>query len=482
MAVETFINVRPYQTRVACAENGILRQIFHHRKQSPSLVGALYKGRVSKITRNLNFAFVDLGLERSGFLYGKDLKGIEKNVSRALRPGQEILVQVKADSRGSKGVRLSMEVGLAGLYLVWLPGQKTKSALSRQIDSESERRRLSQIVKEFNQQAGALLVRTFAQDRSKEELQRDLNHLQKEWKDIQQKFKDQKGPGQILQGEAPLIGFLRDSLSLQPERFVVDEIQTYKKVTKWLKTFRPDLAGKVEHYKGNAALLEHFNLEFQAQKAQQQKVPLKNGGFLIFEELEAFSVIDVNSGRFAGRKNLSQSLVQLNLEAARVIAEQVRLRDLGGIILVDFVDMESPDGGKKVTACLERGFAGDKSHPRVFPMGELGMVQITRKRQGNSLSHFMTKVCPLCHGLGRRKTLSSITADLFLKAENFSPSGWRLPGKKQKLKILCHTDIKRHIESEESETLEFFSKKLAVQMVLEGDQRLKVENFRIEKL
>ena len=482
MAVETFINVRPYQTRVACAEGGVLRQIFCHRRESPSLVGALYKGRVVKITKNLNFAFVELGLERAGFLYGKDLPGREKDVSKVLKPGREILVQVKTDPRDNKGVRLSMEIGLAGLYLVWLPGQRSKSALSRQIDSFEERRRLSQIVKTFNEPKGALLVRTFAEERTKEELKRDLDSLKQQWEGIQTLFKNRKELGQIRQGEDPLLVFLRDSLSLRSERFVVDERETYRKITKWLKSFRPDLAGKVEHYKGSAALLENFNLEFQVQKAQQQKVPLKNGGFLVFEELEAFSVIDVNSGRFSGRRNLSQSIVQLNLEAAKVIVEQVRLRGLGGIILVDFVDMEDPEGGKKVTACLERAFKGDKSHPRVFPMGELGMVQITRKRQGSSLSHFITEICPLCHGLGRKKSLSTITADLFLKAENFSPSGWRLPGKKQKLKIICHSEIKQHIEKEEGETLAFFEKKLAILLVFEEDKRLKIENFRIEKL
>ena len=204
MAVEIFINVRPYQTRVACVEKGLLKQIFYHRKDQPSLVGALYKGRVLKITKSLNFAFVDLSLEKAGFLYGKDLKGHNKDVAQILRPGQEILVQVKADPLRNKGVRLNMEVGLAGLYLVYLPEQKTKSTVSRQIISSEEKKRLSEIVKSFEEK-GALIVRTFAQGKTKEELQKDMEQLKSQWSQIQETFQTQKRTWLIAKrrGQAP---------------------------------------------------------------------------------------------------------------------------------------------------------------------------------------------------------------------------------------------------------------------------------------
>ena len=481
MAIETFINVRPYQTRVACVEKGILKQIFYHRNKSPSLVGALYKGKVMKIIKSLNYAFIDLGLERSGFLYGKDLAGKTKEVARVLRTGQDILVQIKADPLRNKGVRLSMEIGLAGLYLVYLPEQKTKTTLSRQITNTEERQKLNEIVKNF-EETGALIVRTFAQGRKEEELKKDLEQLKEQWKQTQEKFKNQKDLGQIQKGEEPLLVFLRDSLSLELNKFVIDEKETFTKVTKWIKAFRPDLVKKVERYKGVIPLFKNFNLESQIQQTQQKKVSLKNGGFLIFEELEAFSVIDVNSGRFSGNKSLSKSLLNLNLEAAKVIAEQVQLRHLGGIILVDFIDMEEFEDRKKVVSCLEKNFKGDKSHPKVFPMGELGMVQITRKRSENSLSHFMTKICPSCNGQGRKKTLPTITTDLFLKAEGFSPAGIRFLRKNQNLRVFCHPEIKKHIEEKEKQTLDFFNKNLSLCLLLEEDQKLSLENFRIEKL
>ena len=481
MAIEAFINVRPYQTRVACVEKGVLRQIFYHRKAQPSLVGALYKGRVVKIVKSLNFAFVDLSLEKAGFLYGKDLRGQNKDVAQMLRPGQEILVQIKADPLRNKGVRLSMEVGLAGFYLVYLPGQRTKSTLSRQIISQEERKRLSEIVKSFKEK-GALIVRTFAQGRTKEELYKDLEQLQSHWTEVQEKFQNRKNLGLLQKGEDSLLDFLKDILSLEVDRLLIDEKETFNKVKKWIKTFRPDLAKKVEYYKGKTALFENFRLESQVYKTQQKKVILKNGGFLIFEELEAFSVIDVNSGRFSGGTSLSKSLLKLNLEAAKVIAEQIRLRHLGGIILVDFIDMEDSEDREKVVSCLEQGFKGDKFHPKVFPMGELGMVQITRKRSANSLSHFMTELCPSCNGQGRKDTLPTIASTLFLKIEKLSPSGFRLLRRKKKLKIFCHPELKKYIEKKEKETLDFFEKKLSLCLFLEENQKLSSENFKIEEI
>jgi len=479
--MEIFINVRPYQTRVAMTEKGRLKQIFYHRDKNPSQVGALYKGRVAKINKSLNFAFVDLGLERSGFLYGKDLAGKTKEVSKVLKLKQDILVQIKTDPIRKKGVRLSQEISLAGLFLVYIPQQRNKLNVSRQIRKEEDRERLTKLLKDSKTQ-GALILRTLAAEQKSADITKELELLKADWDSLKKKFKDQKTPGQLKEGEDPLLKFLKDSLSFEIEHFLVDEKNTYKKITSWLKRFRPDLAKKAELYKEKESLFEKYSLEAQAQKANQKKVSLTGGGFLIFEELEAFTVIDVNSGRFKGQKNLADSLLQLNLEAARKIAEQIQLRHLGGIILVDFVDMEDPEDGEKVVACLEQGLRDDKSHPKVFKMGELGMVQITRRRSENSLSHFMTRVCESCGGAGRKKTIPSLAVDLFLKAERFAPKGFSLLAKKQKVKVLCHPEIKKYIEEKETQTLDFFSQKLSIELLLESKEALNPENFRIEKI
>ena len=481
MPIDVFINVRPYQTRIASVEKGRLKQIFYHRNKSPSQVGALYKGRVSKITKSLNFAFVDLGLERSGFLYGKDLMGTTKEVSKALKVGQEILVQIKADPIRNKGVRLTQEISLAGIYLVYLPKQKTKSILSRQIKSLEERKRLNEIVKKLKT-PGALIVRTFANGQKEKQIEKEFEQLKEEWKDLQEQFKNKKSLGKIKSGEEPLFVFLTDLLAGDIQQLIIDEKETFKKTTKWLKAFRPDLAKRAELHTSAESLFEKLHLESQVQTANQKKVALKSGGFLIFEELEAFTVIDVNSGRFKGRNNTAQSFLELNLEAARKIAEQIQLRHLGGIILVDFIDMESSEDGEKVVSCLEQGLKGDKSHPRVFKMGELGMAQITRKRSANSLSHFMTEACPTCGGLGRKKTISTIATDLFLKVEQMAPKSFSLLKRKQQVRVLCHPQLKNYIEEEESESLEFLKKRLSILLLLKEKPSLELRTFRIEKL
>ena len=479
--MEIFINVRPYQTRVAITEQGRLKQIFYHRDKSPSQVGALYKGRVIKINKSLNFAFVDLGLERSGFLYGKDLAGKIKEVSKTIKINQEILVQIKTDPIRKKGVRLSQEISLAGLFLVYIPQQRNKLNVSRQIKKAEDRERLTELFSSFKKE-GSLIVRTLASEQKTADILKEFTQLKENWKNLKEQFKTQKTLGQLQEGEDPLLRFLKDSLSYEIDRFVVDEKNTYKTIQSWLKLFRMDLAKKVELYQEKETLFDKHHLESQVAKANQKKVSLSGGGFLIFEELEAFTVIDVNSGRFKGQNSLANNLLQLNLESARKIAEQIQLRHLGGIILVDFVDMEAPEDGEKVVACLEHGLKGDKSHPKVFKMGELGMVQITRKRSENSLSHFMTKFCESCGGSGRKKTIPSLVVDLFLKVEKYAPGGISFLKRKQKVRVLCHPEIKEYIEAKESKTLDFFSKKLSIQLILQSQERLKPENFRIEKL
>ena len=481
MSIDIFINVRPYQTRIASVEKGKLKQIFYHRNKSPSQVGALYKGKVVKITKSLNFAFVDLGLERSGFLYGKDLIGKTKEISKVLKVGQEILVQIKADPIRNKGVRLTQESSLAGVYLVYLPKQKTKSTLSRQIKDLEERKRLNEIIKKLKA-PGALIVRTFAIGQKEKQIQEEFEQLKEEWKDLQNQFKSQKTLGKLKSGEEPLFSVLSDLLAGDVQQLFIDEKETFKKLKKWFKSFRPELAKRTELYTGTESLFEKYHLESQTQTANQKKVSLKSGGFLIFEELEAFTVIDVNSGRFKGRNNTAQSFLELNLEAARKIAEQIQLRHLGGIILVDFIDMESNEDKEKVVICLEQGLKGDKSHPRVFKMGELGMVQITRKRSANSLSHLMTEPCQVCGGLGRKKTIPTIATDLFLKVERMAPKSFPLLKRKQKVKVLCHPTIKNYMEEKEKESLEFLKKKLSIEVLLKEKASLELGTFRIEKL
>lgn len=481
MGIEIFINVRPYQTRFSYTENARLKQLLYHQKQKPSLVGALYKGRVIKIIKNLNYAFIDLGLERSGFLYGKNLPDKTQNISKFLKKNQDILVQIKTDPLRDKGSRLSMEISLAGFYLVYLPEHLAKINISKRILDLEERQRLNTIVKNFDDPK-TIIVRTFAKEQKEQVLQKDFEQLKNQWTNIQNIFKNQKHVGQILQPEDPLLVFLKNLLSKKIDKIIIDDKESFKKISQWIQILRPNLFKKLEYYTKSTPLFKNFGLESQIQKTQNKKVSLKSGGFLIFEELEAFSVIDVNSGHFVGSKNVASSLLDLNLEAADVIAEQVPLRQLGGIILVDFIDMEDLEDRKRVVARLNSRFKNDPSQAKIFPMAELGMVQITRKRSKNSLLHFMTDVCHTCHGQGRKKTFQNITNDLFLKVESCSSSGFRFLRRNQDIHVSCHPDIKKHIETKELASLEFFKKKLSLNLLLKENSKLQIDTFQIEKL
>ena len=279
--MEIFVNVRPYQTRVACVEKGRLQQIFYHRDKSPSQVGALYKGRVIKINKGLNFAFVDLGLERSGFLYGKDLAGKNKEVSKALKLNQEIMVQIRTDPIRKKGVRLSQEISLAGLFLVYIPQQINKLSLSRQIKKEEDRERLLRTFEKADIK-GSLIVRTLAKAQKEADLLKELEQLKKNWGGLVKKFQEQKGLGQIQAGHDPLLKFLTDALSFDVDRFLVDEKNAYKKIVNWLNLFRLDLAKKVELYKESESLFQKYRLESQVHRANQKKSFIERGGLFDF--------------------------------------------------------------------------------------------------------------------------------------------------------------------------------------------------------
>ncbi len=481
MSLQIFLNVRPYQTRIACAEGGNLKDIFYHRAGAPTLTGSFYKGKVVRIMKSLNFAFIDLGLEQGGFLYGKDLIG-GRTVDRALRLGSYVLAQVKTDPARGKGARLTMNAGLPGAYLVYMPASPGKISISRKIQSEEERARLTKILRGFNG-PGDLIARTFARDQSRESLKKDLDSLKAEWRSIRQKFEGMRGPGEIQKGEDPVLSYLKDALHANVEALFIDEGAAYSKITKWLRERRPDWLPRARRYTGAKPLFEAFQLESQIHRARQRKVTLKNGGSLVFEELEAFTVIDVNSGSYKGRRGTEDTILAINKEAAREIARQIRLRHLGGIILVDFIDMKNPENGKKTVACLRDGFRDDRNFARIFPMSDLGLVQITRKRSRPSLAHFMTDVCPSCDGAGRTKTPAAVAEEIFLKLESMqSPVKVKFFRKKKRFQVSCRAEVKSWIEEKEKSSLEFLNSQLFIYPVFKASSDPSADSFSIAPL
>ena len=480
MASKVFFNVRPYQSRVAHVKDGFLRDIFYQRESSPTLVGAIYKGRVSRLSKGLNYAFVDIGLDKAGFLYGRDVNDGKKPLNKVLSAGQEVMVQVKSDANREKGTRLSMNVALPGKHLVYIPGQRGKSAVSRRISDRKEKARLSKILESFKE-PGAILVRTLGEGKSEEDFRGDLEVLKNQWENLRRLFEEKSDLGEIQKSPSPGLSYLRDLPEAIDEIFI-DDRETYEEMKAFLKSNRPELKSSLKFHSKKLPLFEEFSIESKVEEVFNKKVRLKNGGSLVIEELEAFTVIDVNSGRYMGKKTPASTILALNLEAAQMIARQVRLRHLAGIILVDFIDMEDPEDGEKLVSCLQEGFADDKSCPRVFPMGELGMVQITRKRTYPSLSAFVSDKCSHCLGTGRLKSVSSTAIEVLMALEKVALKrrGWWFQ-KKVSVQVLCHLDVKKWIEQQQG-AFDFLKKEFSLYPELIPKKSFPPHRFEIKKL
>ena len=483
MSSQILLNVRPGQIRMACIENGSLKQVSHYQRENPSIVGSIYKGRVSRIQGSFNFAFVNIGLKKGGFLYGKDLAQNQKKVDETLKVGEDIIVQIKTDPVRDKGPRLTTEISLAGFYIVYVPNQIKKIVFSRRIADGEEKKRITEILESFDVQ-DTLIVRTLAEGKGEKELKKDLENVKAQWKKLQERFKSYKGQGELQERENPIISYLKNYLNKETKTILIDEEETYSTIKKWLKdNHSSELVKKVKKYSKISALYKEFNIESQIEKIQSKKVYLKNGGSLIFEELEAFVVIDVNTARYKGKKNISESILAMNLEAAITIAEQITLRELGGIILIDFIDMEDLRNRKKVVSCLEKELEKDKAQTKVFPMGDLGLVQITRKRKNLSLSQYLKQECSHCNGEGRHKKTATIAAEILIKLENFASPSLKIPllSRTKKLKVTCHPKLKHWIEEKDLKTLKFLKEKLYIEPFFVEDSESSYDSFRVEK-
>ena len=478
MSSHILFNVRPHQTRMAFVKNGVLKDIFYHRDQDPSLMGAVYKGKVSRLAKRLNFAFVELGLKKSGFLYGKDVisRG-NQPLNRILKPGDFTLVQVKSDPARGKGPRLTQELSFSGRYLVYMPTQAKKTAVSRRIPSMKERERLLEILKNMNEPC-SLIARTLSEGRSEEELKKDLENLKIKWTRIQKAYEQTGDIKELQKGFDPGLTYLKDLMDDTVETVWVDNKQAFSGVRDFVRDLQPDLKSRVKFFSGKEGLFKKFDIESQIQKAAQKKVYLKNGGSIIIEELEAFSVIDVNSGRFMGKGDQQDAILSVNLSAAQVIVQQIRLRHLGGIILIDFIDMENEKHREKLVSFLEREFSDDRSHPRVFPMAELGLVQITRKRERHPLSAFLSQNCPSCGGRGYIKSFPTISDEIFQALEGLAEKRF-FRKKALSPQVICHPEIKEWIKKERK-GLEFLKKELRVTPEFVSDPLLPTHSFTIK--
>jgi ribonuclease G len=436
MSEEILINFTPQETRVAVMQQGVVQELHIERTASLGLVGNVYLGRICRILPGMQSAFVDVGLDRTAFLHVADIwqpreTATERPIERILSEGQSIVVQVVKDPIGTKGARLSTQISIAGRMLVYLPQEK-HIGISQRIEAEAEREalreRITRLVPE--DEPGGFIVRTMAENASDEEFATDIAYLRKTWGDIRDKARV-SGPPTILYQELSLgQRVLRDFVNPETSRILLDSRENFQKLSAFAQEYTPAVLPMIEHYIGQRPLFDLHGVEEEIQKALARRVDLKSGGYLIMDQTEAMTTIDVNTGGFVGVRNFDDTIFKTNLEAAQTIARQLRLRNLGGIIIVDFIDMENEEHKKSVLDEFNKALASDHTRLTVNGFTALGLVEMTRKRTRESLAHVLCETCPTCGGRGEVKTARTVAyeilRELLREARQFNAREFRI--------------------------------------------------------
>ena len=422
MSKEILINITPQETRVAILENGMLYDLYIERSRSRGLVGNVYKGKVVRVLPGMEAAFVEIGLEKAAFLHVSDVAHKDSNnnnqgetvhIVQLLREGQEILVQVIKDQLGTKGARLTTNITIPSRYLVFMPNADNIGVSSR-IENEEDRERLKNnlLAQEHRIQDAGYILRTAAEVADKDAIASDIKYLNRLWENIN-KPSDVKA-GSAVHKDLPLyLRVLRDMVDEDIEVIRVDSRETSNIMLEFAEKYVPEVAEFIEHYPGERPVFDLHGVEDEIHKGLERKVQLKSGGYLIIDQTEAMTTIDVNTGAYVGSRNLEETIFKTNLEAAQGIARQLRLRNLGGIIILDFIDMIETEHKRQVMRALEKALEKDHARTSVCEVSSLGLVEMTRKRTRESLEHVLCGTCPTCEGRGTIKTAETVCYEIF---------------------------------------------------------------------
>ncbi len=422
MSEEILINITPQETRVAVVENGMLQEVFIERARKRGLVSNIYKGKVCRVLPGMQAAFIEIGLERAAFLHASDIYSPQYShdehepptITGLVTDGQQKLVQVIKDPLGSKGARLTTHITIPARFLVYMP-YSNHIGVSQRIEDVDERERLKSLVEKVSGdvESGGFIVRTVAEGIDEAAVKADVIFLQKLWASIQEREKTTKS-GSIVHEDFPLsMRAVRDLVGTGIDKIRIDSKEHFQKTTKFVSKFIPELLSGIEYYSGPRPIFDIHSVEDEIQKSLQPKVQLKSGGHLVIDQTEAMTTVDVNTGAFVGHRNLEETIFKTNLEATIAIARQLRLRNLGGIIIIDFIDMISEEHKDQVLRSLQRGLQKDHAKSHVSEVSSLGLVQMTRKRTRESLEHVLCEACPVCNGRGSIKTPETIVYEIF---------------------------------------------------------------------
>jgi len=440
MTEDILINVTPFETRVALVEQGAVQELHIERSIQRGHVGNLYLGKIVRVLPGMQSAFVDIGLERAAFIHVADLRQNRSErsqglpitpIEKLLFEGQPIMVQVIKDPLGSKGARLSTQISIAGRMLVYLPFDP-HIGISQRIDSEAERQQLRERVARLmtEDETGGFIVRTQAEGATDEELAADCSYLRTLWLSIQEKLKTLPAPALLYSDLTLAQRVLRDMVTPATTHIMVDSRSTTQELTEWAQRYTPSVVDRIRHYSGERPLFDTANVDEEITRALSRRVDLKSGGYLMIDQTEALTTVDVNTGGYVGGRNFGDTIFKTNLEAAVAIARQLRLRNLGGIVILDFIDMEDPEHRQAVLAELGKALARDRTRVTVSGFSQLGLVEMTRKRTRDSLAHQLCEPCPTCQSRGNVRTPRTlcyeILREILRESRQFNPKEFRI--------------------------------------------------------
>jgi ribonuclease G len=490
MARELIVSTRPEETRVALLEDGIVSELFIEREAQRGIVGSIYKGRVTRVLPGMQSAFVDLGLERDAFLHAADvfeelpenlLTAEEVTAARAapieerLSEGQEVVVQVLKEPLGTKGARITSHVSLPGRYLVLMPTVE-HVGVSRKITDEEERRRLKTVLKEIRQErgGGGLIARTAGQGKSPEAFFRDGGYLSRTWDEVRAHASRNRAPVLLYREPSLVERLLRDLLSEEVATIRLDSQEAFQRTVDVVRALEPALAPRVRLHSGPVALMEEYGVTAELERALRSKVWLPSGGYIVINQTEALVAVDVNTGRFVGKSQLEETLLKANLDAVREIVRQIRLRDLGGIIVVDFIDMEERKSRRDVMRALEQELRKDRSPTKLLSVSEFGLIILTRKRVKQSLDRLLMQPCPYCSGSGQVKSVSTVCAEIYDEVRKIAAD---MRG--QRLVLRVSPDVARALAGDQSTVLRSLSELVGGDIAVQGDPLLHQEQFDV---
>src|SRR5512140_1952202 len=507
MLKELLVSTSDRETRVAVLEDGRVAEVQIERRRQRGVVGNIYKGRVTRVLPGMQSAFVDVGLEKDAFLYvadvGEEVEDFDRfgggaevvdvvlaptpaeggseeetvrplpSIDELLREGQELVVQVIKDNIANKGVRITSHVTLPGRTLVYMP-TIDHIGISRRIENEDERVRLKEILEGFHKGPGGYIVRTAGEGRSAEDLNADRRYLIKLWEQIRRKGERSGAPALLHRDIDLTLRAARDVFGSDFTTLWVDDDEDYQRIVEFLDQVQPALASKVKLYVKSRPLFEEYGIDAEIENALKSKVWLKSGGYIVINQTEALVAIDVNTGKFVGKKRLEDTVVKTNLEAVQEIVRQIRLRDLGGLLVVDFIDMEEEEHRKELVTALEAEMKKDRSKNRMLPVSEFGLVEITRKRQRQSLERALTMPCPYCAGSGRTKSVPTIVLEIRREIAKRVEEG-----EAHSLMLRVHPEVYRSLVGEERRLVEELEERIGMPIHVQSDEHLHHERFDI---